>query len=180
MIDPDVGGLIVASLALLFATASWHKWRALTEFGAVLVNYRLVPDRLAPLLRFFVPALELSIAIGLLVAPLRAAAVLTGIAVLLGYASAIGINLRRGRRELDCGCGARRDRRPIAPWMVWRNLLLAATLSAALLPWSPRGAEVVDVLTIAGGIAIVALLYLAIDQMLGEVGPRAAALRRPA
>ena len=180
MIDPDVGALIVASFALLFATASWHKWRSLTEFESVLVNYRLVPAGVAPLLRLLVPALELAIAIGLLLAPTRVASALAGIAVLLGYAAAIGINLRRNRRDLDCGCGARRDRRSIAPWMVARNLILAATLGGAVLPWSARGLESVDALTIGGGVAILALLYLAIDQLLGEVRPRAAALRRPA
>ena len=180
MIDPDVGALILASLALLFATASWHKWRALGEFEAVLVNYRLLPDHVAPLLRFGVPALELAIAVGLLVAPTRAVAAVAGIAVLLGYAAAIGINLGRNRRDLDCGCGLRRDRRSIAPWMVGRNLLLAATLGGALLPWSGRPLEAVDALTIGGGVAILALLYLAIDQLLGEVRPRAAALKGPA
>lgn len=180
MIDPAVGALILASLALLFATASWHKLRSLAEFEAVLVNYRLVPGALAPLLRLLVPALELGIAIGLLLAPTREAAALTGIVVLLGYAAAIGINLARNRRDLDCGCGPRRDRRSIAAWMVGRNLVLAAVLGGALLPSSGRALEAVDALTIGGSVAILALLYVAIDQLLGEVRPRAAALRRPA
>jgi hypothetical protein len=64
--------------------------------------------------------------------------------------------------------------------MVVRNLVLATALAGALLPRSPRPLGAVDALTIGGGAAILALLYVAIDQLLGQIMPRAAALRRPA
>ncbi len=178
--DPDVGALIVAAFALLFASASWHKWRAPAEFESVLLNYRLIPAGLSPALKLLIPSLELGLAIGLLVPAARSAAALAGIVLLAGYAAAIAINLRRNRRDLDCGCGARRDRRPIAPWMVGRNVLLASVLALALVPVAPRELGAIDALTIGGGVAILALLYLATDQLLGQVAPRAAALRRPA
>lgn len=180
MIDPTVGALAAGSLALLFASASWHKWRALRDFESVLLAYRLVPAPAAPVLMVVVPALELGIAAGLLVGALRHGATFAGIALLLAYAIAIGINLGRDRRDLDCGCGARRDRRPIAPWMVVRNVLLALGLSLVLVPADPRPFEATDVLTVGGGIAILALVYVALDQLLGEIRPRAAQLRRPA
>ena len=180
MMDPDVGALIVAAFALLFASASWHKWRSLAEFEAVLLNYRLAPARLGPLLKVLIPALELVLAGALLFAATRRVAAATGIVVLLGYATAIAINLLRNRRDLDCGCGARDDRRPIAPWMVARNLVLATLLGGAVLPWSARALGAVDALTIGGGVALLALLYVAIDQLLGQVLPRAAALKGPA
>jgi len=68
-------------------------------------------------------------------APLACGASAAGAALLLAYAAAIAINLQRGRRDLACGCGGPHERRPIAAWMVWGNLLLAGLLGAVLLPW---------------------------------------------
>ena len=179
MIDPVVGLLIVAGLMALFLSASWHKWRALPEFEAVLVNYRLVPRPLARLLRSAVPALELLLALALASGPTRAAAAAAGAVLLLLYAMAIAINLHRDRRDLDCGCAAWNERRPIASWMVARNVLLAAMLAVSLAPWSARPLGAVDALTVGGGVVISALLYAAIDRTLGQLVPRAAALKGP-
>ncbi len=97
--------------------------------------------------------------------------------MLLAYALAIGINLRRGRADLDCGCAVRQQRRPIARWMVLRNALLAAVLGAAAAPWDSRPLGAVDALTVIGGVAIAAFVYVAVDRLLGELAPRAALLR---
>ena len=70
-----------------------------------------------------------------------------------------------------------RDRRPIAWWMVGRNLLLALGLAVAALPWTARARGATDALTIAGGLAAATALYLALDQLFGEVAPRARAMR---
>jgi len=177
MIDPDVGMLISLSGALLFATASWHKWRAHAQFEAVLRSYLLLPAFAVAGVSWVVPAAELALAVGLLLAPTRAASALAGAALLLVYATAIAVNLVRRRIDLDCGCAMRHERRPIARWMVARNLLLAALLAASALSWSERPLGAVDALTVVGGLAIAALLYGAIDQLLGQVVPRIALLR---
>ena len=180
MIDPVVGLLIVGALMALFVSASWHKWRALADFEAVLVNYQLVPLTVAHVLRVVVPALELLLALALAYERTRPAAAVAGATLLLCYAAAIAVNLRRERRDLDCGCAAWNERRPIAPWMVVRNVALAGTLAAALVPWSARPLGAVDALTVGGGVVIAVLLYAAIDRLLGQLVPRAAALKGPA
>ena len=97
--------------------------------------------------------------------------------LLLAYAAAIAINLRRGRRDLACGCGGPHERRPIAAWMVWRNLLLSGLLGALLLPWSARPMAAADAITIGAGTAVAALLYMSLDRLLAQITPRAALLR---
>jgi hypothetical protein len=97
--------------------------------------------------------------------------------LLLVYASAIAINLGRGRRDLTCGCGGPNDKRPIAAWMVWRNVLLAGLLAVTLLPRGARAMSAADALTIGGGTAAAALLYMSLDSLLGRVAPRSAAWR---
>ena len=125
MIDPDVGYLMCGGCALLFASASWHKWWSPQDFAAVLASYQIVPATSVGLFRWLIPLLELAIALALIAAPFRGAAALAGVAA----------------------------------------------------RWSERPLGAVDALTISGGIAIAALLYAAIDRLLGEVMPRAQLLR---
>jgi len=165
-IDPAVGCLIVACAGLLFLVAAIHKLRDLRRFSEVFAAYRLLPPAAARLLAAVVPALELAVAVGLLFDNLRPPALWIGIVLLLGYAAGIGVNLARGRRDLDCGCAGPYDRRPIAAWMVWRNLCLALPLSAALLPWSERPSTVTDGITVGFGTACCALVYLCLDRLL--------------
>jgi hypothetical protein len=179
MIDPAVGVLVLACLVLLFASAALHKLRDPRHFTEVLRAYRVLPEgavRLAPL----VPLAELMAAAGLVLSATRSGAGLGGAALLAAYAAAIAVNLGRGRRDLACGCGGPDDARPIAPWMVARNLMLAVTLLAVtLVPWKTRPLLPVDALTVGGGLATATLLYASLDQLLGRAAAWTAALRGP-
>jgi hypothetical protein len=176
MIDPAVGVLLAGAFALLFAGAALHKFTDLRHFAEVFRAYRIGPPVLAPL-AVLVPLLELCVAAGLLLRDARALACAGGALLLTIYAAAIAINLARGRRELTCGCGGPNDRRPIAAWMVARNLVLGALLAALLAPWGARALGAADVLTVGAGILIAALLYMSIDALLARVAPRGALLR---
>jgi hypothetical protein len=61
--------------------------------------------------------------------------------------------------------------------MVWRNVILASVVAAAALPWQVRALSWADAMTIVGGVTALAILYAALDRLLGEVLPRTAALR---
>jgi hypothetical protein len=175
-LDPAVGALLTGSFALLFASAALHKLIDLPRFTAVLEAYQLFPVSVARL-GWVVPVAELALALGLLGGVLRPPAALTGAALLAAYGAAIGINLRRGRLDLACGCAAAGERRPIAPWMLWRNLILAALLAATALPLKARPLLATDYLTVTAGIAIAALLYASIDRLLGQLLPRGQLMR---
>jgi len=176
MLDPAIGALLLACLALLFASAALHKLRDLPHFTAALRAYRVMPEaavRLAPL----VPLAELAVAAGLVTPAARSGAALAGAALLVLYAVAIGVNLRRGRRDLACGCGGPDDARPIAPWMVARDLTLALLLAVTLLAWRERPLSPTDALTVGGGAVAATLLYVCLDRLLGRVAPWTEALR---
>jgi hypothetical protein len=119
---------------------------------------------------------EMVVAAGLLVDVCRPYAAALGMLMLLGYASAIAVNLRRGRRDLACGCGGPDERRPIAAWMVWRNVLIALALAAAVAPRTARPLRVTDGVTIVFGLLTIALLYLCIDRLFAHA-QRSAQLR---
>lgn len=178
MMDPALSWLIGGALALLFMSAALHKLRDLAQFRALVEAYALLPSGLhaAALL---IPALELLVGAALLLPATRRAAALGGACLLLLYALALATNLLRGRRELSCGCGGFAAEAPIAPWMVLRNLLLAALLAASAATAS-RPLQAVDGLTVGAGVLTATLLYMSIDRLLGQVRLRALALRGPA
>jgi len=172
-LDPAFGYLIVGGIALLFAIAGCHKLRSLALFTEVFAAYRVLPDVWARRSAWLIPGVELAIAVTLPWAATRRGALPAAMGLLIAYGLGIGVNLARGRRELDCGCGTIGTRRAIAGWMVWRNVLLLLALATAALPWISRPFDGADVLTVAGGVAAFAVLYVAIDQLLGEVSPKA-------
>jgi hypothetical protein len=176
-IDPAIAALIVACTALLFASAAVHKLRDLRRFDEIFAAYGLLPWVARLRLSRAVPLLEALVAGGLLLDASRIAAACVGIVLLLVYAAAISVNLLRGRRELACGCGGPDDRRPIAAWMVWRNILFVVVLLPAMLPWSPRPLGLTDTVTIGFGTATCALVYLCFDRLLGRTGRLSAELR---
>jgi len=164
--DPVVGLTLRAALALLLLVAAVHKLRDPGTFRATLGDYRLLPDAVVPAAAGLVIGVELAIATALLVLPapgLRAAALL-----LATYAVAIAVNLARGRRHIDCGCGGPAARQPISGRLVARNVLLAAAACAGLAPVDPRPLVWVDALTVVAAAAALATLYATLDRMLAD------------
>jgi hypothetical protein len=177
VLDPAFGYLIIGGIAVLFASAAAHKLQDLARFAEAFAAYRVLPEALSRRLAWLIPALELCVAAGLLWEATRRVAAVAATAVLIAYASGLQLNLLRGRRDLDCGCATARGRRAIAPWMVWRNMILAAAAGITVLPWSPRSLNPTDVLTVVGAITAGVALYAAVDRLLGDVAPKAMILR---
>jgi hypothetical protein len=170
VIDPVVSSLLALGGAALFAWAAAHKLRAREAFAATLAEYRLVPGRLVMFASLALAAAELGTAAMLLWPVTRAIGGMAGAALLVMYASAIAINLARGRKDLDCGCGLRP--RAIGGWMVARNVMVAALLGLLWLPTSARSLGSADFATIAGTLVIGGLLYASIEMLLGRAVPR--------
>jgi uncharacterized membrane protein YphA (DoxX/SURF4 family) len=175
-IDPAVGLLLACVVALLFGSAAVHKLRDLRGFDEIFAAYGVAGAISRWRLAWLVPVLELVTAVGLLIDATRLYAAVLGAVLLVSYALAIGINLRRGRRDLACGCGGPDERRPIASWMVWRNVLIALVVLSALVPWSGRPLGVTDGVTVVFGVLTLALIYLCVDQLMGYL-QRVAQLR---
>jgi hypothetical protein len=176
-LDPAVAALLAGCLALLFASAALHKLRDLPNFAQVLEAYAILPQGLGERLAWTMPLAELALAAGMLFAPTRAAAGLAAALVLGAYAGAIAVNLKRGRTALACGCGGANEHRPIARWMLWRNLSLAALACLAAVPLTTRALTATDFLTVTAGIATAALLYASLERILGQLLPRTELMR---
>ena len=123
------------ALSLLLASAAWHKLRDVGAFRAAVENYRLLPPRLGGARsRAFADRRRVR-AGGRAVAAARrcGGAALGGAALLALYAAAMAITLRRGRRDVDCGCAGPAHRQSVRPALVARNgvLVLAALTGGA-------------------------------------------------
>lgn len=122
-------------LILLFVRAAWHKATDFGRFSGFLADYRLLPAGLvAGAARALIGA-ELG-CVALLAWPASSAAgALAAIALLLLYALAIGINVARGHRRIDCGCGGTPQHLSWA--LVLRNLALAGLALPAAVASAP-------------------------------------------
>lgn len=170
MIDPVPAAILTLSLAALWLAAGLHKLADLQAFEGSLEAYDVAPRRMLAVLGPLLPVLELALAAGLLLAATRPAAAVLGALLLLAYGAAIALNLHRGRRDLDCGCMGFGVRSQISPALLWRNTLVAlASLCAGLLPRTERASGWMDTWTIVAGVAVVALLYLALEGLRAAV-----------
>jgi uncharacterized membrane protein YphA (DoxX/SURF4 family) len=176
-IDPVVAFTLRASLALLFALASFHKASRPRDFTSTLAGYRIVPERAAAVLTPLIFLLEAGIAAGLLVPGAAApAAVASGI-LLCVYSVAIATNLARGRRHIDCGCLGPRARQPLSGWLLARNAALIGAAALAALPPGARTLVWVDAVSVLGAVLVLGLLFAATNALLATSA--LASSRRP-
>ncbi len=174
--DPAIHVALRLSLALLLLGAFRHKVRDVAGFRAAVANYRILPAGAVTAGAALLLAGELGVGIALLVPGLGAAAALAAAMLLTLYSVAIGVNLVRGRRDIDCGCSGPGARRSLGEGLLVRNAVLIATAALCAVPMSGRSLVWLDALTVTGGAAGLALLYGALDAALANA-PRLRELR---
>ena len=171
MIDPVWSFALRAGLAWLLAAAALAKLRDLRAFAAAVAGYRLLPAALAAPAALAFALAELGLAAALWLPAARAPAAFGVASLLCVYALAIAVNLARGRRDIDCGCGGPLGRQNLSEALVLRNLLLAGAALASALPVTPRALGGLDALTLAAAVSAAAALYAASSTLL-RVSPR--------
>jgi hypothetical protein len=164
--DPIAVGTIVGALALVMLAAAWHKLSEPEVFAASVSAYELLPRWLVVPVARLLPWAEAGLAVGVLLPITRPAALIGLIALLLAYAAAIGVNLLRGRRDIDCGCGGASQ--PLSWGLVARNLILCAAALLAAQPTVERRMDWVDALTLVLGVLAFYALYLMADELLRQ------------
>ena len=133
MLDAVLYWAIALCLALLWSSSAWDKLQAPVHFSASLAAYKLIPASLHGPVSRCLPWFEIAIATGLLVPACQRLAASAGALLLLLYAAAMGLNLLRGRADIDCGCNPGHYQR-ISWLLVARNLLLCTLSLGLLLP----------------------------------------------
>jgi hypothetical protein len=150
-------------VGLVFLLAALHKAQHWRIFSAVLANYRLLPQALVAPIAFLLPPTETVVGILLLSSQLRRFGAVSAIALLGLFALAMAINIRRGRTQIDCGCGHSLLKQTLSWLLVWRNAALAALLAPSLLFTTPI-AITTALSGVAAGLALF-LLYLLLNAL---------------
>src|SRR5690349_20975155 len=128
------GRICVGPVFVLAAAQKAQHWRI---FSAVLANYRLLPPALVAPFAIVLPPAEMLVGLLLLSAQFRPFGDLAAVALLGLFAMAMAINLRRGRSEIDCGCGQSILKQNLRWLLVGRNAVLTALLVPPLLFTGP-------------------------------------------
>lgn len=121
---------ILMLFSFMFSSAAYSKFTNRRYFLESLKEYRLLPEPVAGFAASVLVALEALAALLLLTPFSNSLGLLLSGCLLATYGAAIGINLLRGRRYLDCGCHGPAHRKPISSFMVLRNALLIIVLAA--------------------------------------------------
>ena len=166
--DPILSLGSALMLACVFLAASVHKLRDLRHFETTLGAYGLLPGMLVRPAALGLPLMEFMVALGLLAPPARFSAAMAT-AVLLGiYTLAIGINMARGRRSIDCGCGDPGRGQTLTGWLLPRNGVLMGLALLAATPVVNRTTGWLDWLVALLAAAAMLLLYSACNQLLSN------------
>ena len=164
--DPVAVGAVIGALALVLFAAAWHKLAEPEVFAGALQAYDLLPTAAVLGVAWALPFVEVAIGIGVLVPLTRQPALFALAALLAVYAGAIAINLLRGRRQIDCGCGG--EAHPLSWGLVVRNAVLAGAALAVSGPTIQRGFEWLDGVTLVLGLLAFYALYLMFDELLRQ------------
>ena len=158
---PEIVIAIRTLIALVFLGAAAAKMRNWTIFPGIVANYRLLPQVMVGPVAYALPPLEAAIGATLptgLFAPWPEAA---AAALLCVFAVAMGINLLRGRRHIDCGCFQGALKQPLRWMLTIRNVLLAALLPVAAAGLSGRP----DGWTVANGVLAGGALFIVLQSL---------------
>ncbi len=153
LLDPFISLFIRTGFAGLFALTALHKLRDLSHFREIIAGYNIVPLQLIFIVVFLLPALELFIAIILVLMPVMG--ILAACALLGMYAMVLAFNIARGHTQIDCGCfwGGAQSAFPSLNWtQVLRNVGLITVLLVSFIPALDRSYVLMDFVNLGFGL----------------------------
>ncbi len=165
VLDPLFANVLSLALCALFSLGVVHKLSDFTRFNGTLKAYRLVPEALVSVAAGMIILVEIIAATLLLLGPVQGAALLA-MGLLTVYAAAIGVNLLRGRTQIDCGCHFGQGSGQISAALVARNGLLCAFAAVLLVPVSARSWTWLDSTACLFGLLAALGLYLTSETLI--------------
>lgn len=176
MTDPVLLYAASAALACVLLLGALEKLKDMAAFSAAVHAYDILPAGLASLFSWGYVLAE-ALAGALLLAPgLRATGAALALLVLALATAGVALNLARGRRDIDCGCGgpafqdAAARGAGLSWWMVLRNALLASwTLPVfAAAQGASRSLQWTDAASVFGLAMSALALYFTANHLLAS------------
>ena len=132
--DPLVYLIICCGFAGLFLSSALKKLLSFRAFQSTLESYQILPKNLTATLSVLFVAAEFILSGMWIVASMRPIGAVGSSVLLTVYTFAIGINLKRSRSHINCGCGW--NEQPLSWTLVVRNciyiLLILSTLAQVI------------------------------------------------
>ena len=166
MLDPLILKLVSIGFGLLFLLAAVQKLTLIYKFRATLSAYELLPGALIAPVSISVPIIEALLGAAWLLAIQPAFVALASAVLLASYTSAIAINLLRGRRTIDCGCGGTEQKQAISEWLIFRNGILLFFAYAVITNVQTRELGWLDWIVVLLATATGCLFYNIVNQLL--------------
>ena len=178
--DPLLLQIMSLGFALLFLIASAHKFSNQRLFRENFEAYEILPRGFSSLATHIIPPLELLLGIGWLAIGIFAiklgSVTLISIGLLASYILAIGVNLKRGRNYIDCGCSfsnsnasnSENGAQQISQGLLFRNIFLIIMAIICLIPVSDRSLQLIDIFGLVLSVAALVLLYATFNQLLAN------------
>ncbi len=175
MIDPLIILILRIIFSALFLFAALHKLSS-GSFRGIVSDYNILPAALIPMIAISIPIIEIIIGFSWALNFLPKLTALITSSVLTTYTAAIGINLLRGRRYIDCGCGFSSTKKPLSSQdsqqlsggLILRNIILIAFSILVILPSAERLLGVMDYFSAIAASAIITLLFAGYNQLLSN------------
>jgi hypothetical protein len=155
--------IVLAAFGLMFLLDATDKALHAQRFRDTLSAYELLPAGLTGGVALLIAITEFVTGAALLGRYAVPPAALVGAFLLSLFATAMAVNLGRGRTDLECGCGTAARGQRLQWRLVARNAALAAALlGTALTTEVAARLSVLEVLPAAFGLALV---YLALSAV---------------
>jgi hypothetical protein len=165
---PDLIAMGVAwFLAWLLGTAAIHKARNAEHYQRLMSKY-LNDLSVGPVLVWLLVAVELSLAVAMLLPQTQWLGLVGTALLLVAYASLMGMQLARGRADMKCGCAGPASDTTISPTLVLRNLACAVLALLATTPTISMDAGVAGIGLALFVAAFAALIYLGSEQLIAN------------
>lgn len=167
MIDPVIQIIMMAVVSAIFIVAVAHKLVSIQTFKDQLNDYKLISERWVPLFALLIPVFEAGSVFLYLYPETRSIGGVALVSLLLIYIGAIGINLLRGRSEIDCGCAGKKQQH-LGSWLLLRNSIIIFFIILSLFEFDNRSLLFFEWLMVATSVFVFLILYWSLNNLLAN------------
>ncbi|WP_321939642.1 MauE/DoxX family redox-associated membrane protein [Paraburkholderia sp. J8-2] len=173
VIDPVVSTVALATTSIITLALAIPKVMRQSDLRQAVAGFQLLPHVLVAPFALALPIAEVAATLACLVPATRSLGAAALAALFVLFAFALGINVARGRTNIDCGCnGFRQTGSPAAHSIGWahvaRVLLLATLAVLAGMPQSVRTVVWFDYLSVLGATLFAVAAFFTLDVLLAN------------
>jgi hypothetical protein len=173
VVDPVFSTVALATTAIVTLTLALPKLTRQSDLRQAVAGFQLLPHALVTPFALALPLVEIAATLASLVPATRSLGASALALLFVLFAAALGINVARGRTDIDCGCnGFRQSGGAAAHSIGWahvaRTLFLAALAALVCMPQSARTIVWFDYLSVLGATLLAVAAFFTLDALLAN------------